>query len=157
MGRPSTRFEMRIDDRLSNLKASIDAHLTYKAVNRVTSSNPNRVSIEFVPYKTINAERIELFTNARESQELVVDGINTFICSEYIRQVTFGTGSTPGVPRQVGTNYAPFWTYQQDAQNQLKGNLLTAAYLDPQDALYFQEPVKPVVIYSHVFTGSRLA
>eukprot|EP00527_Entomoneis_sp_CCMP2396_P004888 CAMPEP_0198140316 /NCGR_PEP_ID=MMETSP1443-20131203/3494_1 /TAXON_ID=186043 /ORGANISM="Entomoneis sp., Strain CCMP2396" /LENGTH=40 /DNA_ID= /DNA_START= /DNA_END= /DNA_ORIENTATION= len=38
----------------------------------------------------------------------------------------------------------------------MTGNLLVAAYLDPQDALYFQEPTDPVVVYSHQLTAQRL-
>jgi hypothetical protein len=63
-----------------------------------------------------------------------------------------------GVPRQVVGNYAHFWTWkkQEDDENKLKGNLLTAAYLDPQDPLFFDEPSKPVAIYSHVLTADRV-
>lgn len=173
---PSTGWE----DRSYNLAESIDAHLGYKAVNRnndnaiqgiagavvpsITATNPNRLSIDFAAYRTINAERIELFVNARESEELSGDNPNsgvvvpTFVCSEYVRQLTFGTGSTAGVPRQVATNYGLFWTWRQtvDNPNRLQGNLLTAGYLDPQDPLYFEEPTLPVVLYSHVLQAQRI-
>ena len=29
-------------------------------------------------------------------------------------------------------------------------------YLDPQDPLFFDEPSKPVVVYSHVITGTKV-
>ena len=163
------RFENRLEDRSLFFHSSIDAHLQQKynassstkrpsLVRQVatTLTNPNRISIEFVPYKTINAERIELFCNARDDE--TTDGdTETFICSEHIRQVTFGTGSTPGVPRQVVSNYAHYWTYrQQDDHSTITGNILTAGYLDPQDPLYFQEPTKPVVVYSHQFRGEKV-
>lgn len=146
-------------DITANLESQIDAYLGYKAVASVdykASKNPNRVSVDFVDYKTINAERIELFCNARES-ELVVGGDKTvFVCSEYVRQVTFGTGQDVGVPRQVVTNYAHFWTWKPVADGSIQGNLLTAAYLDPQDPMYFDEPSKPVAVYSHSLTGERV-
>jgi hypothetical protein len=158
-------------------------------------SNPNRLSIVFYEYRTTNAERIELFCNGRESDLVVVreendsnndshknddndNGITRttsssssprrqiFVCSEYIRQVTFGTGSQVGIPRQVGTNYAHFWTWKtaekkqgsddKDYDNRLTGNLLTAAYLDPLDPLFFEEGSHPVAIYSHVITAERM-
>jgi hypothetical protein len=162
----------------SNLAATIDAYLGYPAVNSVeynAAKNPNRIGIDFVDYKTINAERIELFCNARESEFVTVhkkkqndneqqqQQQQVFVCSEYFRQVTFGTGQDVGVPRQVVTNYAHFWTWRNDddgdqADNKkqassIKGNLLTAVYLDPQDPMYFEEPSKPVAVYSHTLTG----
>ena len=146
------------EDRNFNLRQTIDAHLGYSAVQDVVydgKKNPNRIGINFVDYRTTNAERIELFCNARESEEYTMDGTSYFVHSEYIRQVTFGTGSTVGVPRQVSTNYGHFWTWKKEMSEdgRIRGNLLTAAYLDPQDPLYFQEPALPVVIYSHTLTG----
>jgi hypothetical protein len=91
-----------------------------------------------------------------------------FCCAEYLRQVTFGTGSTVGVPRQAVTNYAHYWTYtnngntdgedntDSDSINSWTGNLLTAAYLDPNDAMYFDEPTMPVVMYSHRLVATRV-
>ena len=168
VGKDSVQYRMKIDpttgleDRAFNFKAAIDAYLGYPAVNEViydARKNPNRISIDFNDYRTINAERIELFCNARESEEYqaAADGTPIFVHSEYARQVTFGTGSTYGVPRQVGTNYGLFWTWKRVSDNELAGNLLTAAFLDPQDSLYFEEPVAPVVVYSNVFQAKREA
>jgi hypothetical protein len=157
------------EDRALTLRSLIDAALGYNAVQRMfynPTQNPNRLSIEFVPYRTINAERIELFCNARE-QSNSADDDSLFCCAEYVRQVTFGTGSTVGVPRQVSTNYANFYTYKRAAASTnnndqmsdngdvIMGNLLTTAFLDPQDPQYFQEPSKPVVVYSHNFRMQR--
>ena len=171
VGKENVSYNYRIDpqtgleDRAYNFQQQIDAYLGYPAVRKVLydgRSNPNRIGIDFIDYKTINAERIELFFNARESETytLSLDDTTTipvFVCAEYLRQVTFGTGSTVGVPRQVVTNYANFWTWRPDDENGsgLKGNLLTCAYLDPQDAMYFQEPNKPVAVYSHVLKATR--
>ena len=167
VGKDNVQYGMKIDpttgceDRAFNLKHAIDAYLGYPAVDRViydVRKNPNRISIDFNDYRTVNAERIELFCNARESEEYRGEGGEErpiFVHSEYARQVTFGTGSTYGVPRQVGTNYGLFWTWKQVSENELKGNLLVAAYLDPTDSLYFEEPVAPVVVYSNIFQATR--
>jgi len=170
VGKDAT-YEMTIDeltgleDRSLTLTSQINGFLGYSAIKEILynpKSNPNRLSIDFIDYQTTNAERIELFCNARESEWIPETGV--FVCSEYIRQVTFGTGNKVGIPRQVGGNYAHFWTWRSDngsadsGENQgssLRGNLLTAAYLDPQDAMYFDEPIKPVAIYSHILTATK--
>jgi hypothetical protein len=156
-------YDMRIDqsngleDRAFTLTNQINANLGYTAVSEIlynVKSSPNRLSVEFIEYKTRNAERIELFCNARES-EILENG--AFVCSEYVRQVTFGTGSEVGIPRQAVGNYAHFWTWKvnPDDPSVISGNCLTAAYLDPQDPLFFDEPSKPVAVYSHVLSGTR--
>lgn len=159
-----SRWEMKIDettgleDRVTTLTSQINANLGYLAIKEILynpKSNPNRLSIDFIEYKTKNAERIELFCNARESE--YVPETEVFVCSEYIRQVTFGTGSQVGVPRQVGGNYAHFWTWRKNPEDPsiVTGNLLTASYLDPQDPMFFDEPSKPVVVYSHVLKALK--
>lgn len=159
---PTTGWE----DRAVTLSNQVNAYLGYDAVQEVLydpRTNPNRISVDFVNYKTINAERIELFCNARESALLddPTDDSQVFVASEHVRQVTFGTGSTVGVARQAVTNYAHYWTWRSKKneppnQPSLTGNLLTAAYLDPQDPLFFQEPAKPVAVYSHILTAQRI-
>lgn len=136
VGKDKVQYVMKIDpqtgleDRVSNFKASIDAYLGYPAVNEVVydaRKNPNRIGIDFNDYRTINAERIELFCNGRDSEEYESNnGTPIFVNAEFARQVTFGTGSTYGVPRQVGTNYGLFWTWKRIGEDQLQGNLLTA-------------------------------
>lgn len=164
VGKDSFQYTLSIDpasgaeDRIESLTTQINSNLGYDAVSAVkydAKSNPNRISIDFEEYRTRNAERVELFANGRESEW--IPETNTFVCGEYLRQVTFGTGSTVGVPRQVATNYAHFWTWKQNAENptMITGNLLTAAYLDPQDNLFFDEPSRPVVVYSHVLEGVK--
>ena len=168
VGRESTKYLMKIDpnsgveNRIFNFAQVIDSNLGYKGVEEVLydgASNSNRISISFVKNRTRNAERIELFCNARES-ELVppADGrMSIFVCSEYVRQVTFSLSTEFGVARQVIGNYAHFWTWrEQPDKNFLTGNLLTCAYLDPNDALFFQEPAKPVAVYSHDLKASRV-
>lgn len=171
VGREKTNYQMNIDqstgvqDRKVALETSINAHLGYEAVREViydAKENPNRLSIDFTPQRTRNANRIELFCNARES-ELVpaqssASGRDVFVCSEYIRQVTFGLSQEFGVARQVVGNYAHFWTWRGDENDKstVTGNLLTAVYLDAQDPMFFDEPSKPVVVYSHDLVAKRL-
>jgi len=164
VGKETVGYTMKIDektgleDRKVTLMSQINANLGYSSVTDILynpKSNPNRLSIDFVEYRTKNAERVELFFNARESQFVPETG--TFVCSEHARQVTFGTGSEPGVPRQVTTNYAHFWTWKKNSNNPsiLTGNLLTAAFLDPQDPMFFEEPSKPVAVFSHILSGVK--
>ena len=164
VGRELTTYQMSIDqstgleDRKVSLETSINAHLGYDAVREViydVKDNPNRISVDFIPNRTRNANRIELFCNGRESElvpaESSASGQTVFVCSEYIRQVTFGLSQEFGVARQVSGNYAHFWTWRgnDDDSKQITGNLLTAVYLDAQDPMFFEEPSKPVVVYSH--------
>ena len=170
VGRETTNYQMNIDpstgleDRQLSISTSINAHLGYEAVREIeynVKDNPNRLSIDFIPQRTRNANRIELFYNGRES-ELVpssqsASGQTVFVCSEYIRQVTFGLSKEFGVARQVVGNYAHFWTWKGDEANPstVTGNLLTVAYLDPQDPMFFDEPSKPVVVYSHDLIANK--
>lgn len=164
VGKESVSYTMVIDpqtgleERQTTLATSMNAHLDQpNAVRDILynpKTNPNRVSIVFEEFRVTNAERIEIFCNGRESELIQRENV-IFVCSEYIRQVTFGTGSQ-GVPRQIGTNYAHFWTWKQGSSaDSISGNLLTAGYLDPQDALFFEEPSKPVAVYSHLITATR--
>lgn len=155
------QFDLTIDeqgraDKAASIKSSIDSHLGYDACRELVydpRSNPNRMGIAFREGLTRNAERIELFYNGRES-ELSGD---TFVCAEYLRQVTFSLSTQFGVARQVVTNYAHFWTWKDlgDGSGEMLGNVLTAAYIDPQDALFFKETVRPVVVYSHDLKAKR--
>lgn len=164
VGREVTTYQMSIDkvtkleDRKVSLSSSINGHLGYDAVRDVIydpKDNPNRISIDFIRQRTRNANRIELFCNARESElvpaESSASDRTTFVCSEYIRQVTFGLSQEFGVARQVSGNYAHFWTWRGPpaSSSTVTGNLLTAAYLDAQDPMFFEEPSRPVVVYSH--------
>lgn len=176
VGREVTNYQMSIDkstkleDRKLSFSTSINGHLGYEAVREVIydpKDNPNRISIDFIPNRTRNANRIELFCNGRESElvsaEESASGQTVFLCAEYIRQVTFGLSQEFGVARQVVGNYGHFWTWRSPRQDNasisssgtITGNLLTAAYLDPQDPMFFEEPSKPVVVYSHDLVATR--
>ena len=171
VGREVTNYQMSIDkntkleDRKLSLSTSINGHLGYDAVREVlydAKDNPNRISIDFIPNRTRNANRIELFCNGRESEliskEESASGQTVFVCAEYIRQVTFGLSQEFGVARQVSGNYGHFWTWKSprdSSSTTVTGNLLTAAYLDAQDPMFFEEPSKPVVVYSHDLVATR--
>jgi len=168
VGRDITTYNMKIgkdgfEDRVLTLTGSINSHLGYGAVEGVKydqANNPNRLSIDFTKNRTRNAERIELFCNARENELVVNPNDETksiFVNSEYIRQVTFSLSQEFGVARQVIGNYAHFFTWKEGSGNNLTGNILTATYIDPQDAMFFQEPSKPVSIYSHQLSAKRIA
>lgn len=163
-----------LEDREISLTTSINDHLGYSAVQEVLYSpkaNPNRLSAVFAEYKTTNAERIELFCNGRESELVQTNddnNNNVFVCSEYIRQVTFSGGSQVGIPRQAVTNYAHFFTWKENngsdgnpqkgnpTTTTMTGNLLTACFLDPTDAMFFEEPSKPVAVFSHVIKATKI-
>jgi len=139
----------------------------------------NRTTIRFKFATVPNAERVELFTNARESQTRESDG--TFYASETFRQMTLGYSTTYGVARAQPTDYTHVWTYTpvRDASggggvNRVDVTLSTAGYLQPNEAMKFTAsprgngaPIpqigaasaltfEPVVLYSHVFTYTRV-
>ena len=177
VGKATSSYILDIDtstgyeNRSLSYTSSIQSHLGYNAIREIkyNPKDPNRLSIDFIRQRTRNANHIELFCNARES-ELLLPTTSTatssttasssiFVCSEHIRQVTFSLSQEYGIARQVIGNYAHYWTWKEDntltttdataATTQMTGNLLTAVYLDAQDPLYFNEPSKPIVIYSH--------
>ena len=165
VGKPSSTFPMRwtldrnqvLEDRAFNLRSSIDGTLGYRVVRDVLfdpRANPNRCSIVFEEAQTRNAERIELFTNSRMSES---PDDATFLTAESIRQVTFSLSQQFRVARQVVTDYAYFWTHRRSPDgNTITSNLLTAAYIQPQDALYFKAVGTPVAVYSHDAIFTRL-
>ena len=189
VGRETTTYQSRwvkdpdnggtvVEDRAYNLKSAIDATIGYETVQSVEYDgrrNPNRASIIFKEASTRNAERIELFSNARASElyepsaslPQQSSALPLFYCSEYLRQVTFSLSKQFGVPREVVTEYQYFWTHRlmpsveyedgsADNMRCIKSNLLTCAYLQPQDALFFKAADTPVVVYSHDLTHRKL-
>jgi len=218
VGKPSTTYRTRwlsrpqggagggassvcVEDRAFNLKNAIDATLGFERVAPVervdydAKANPNRCSISFRG-TTRNAERIELFTNARASETpprgtsstfasptgsptgspangAAAGGgapppptstpgseqptLRAFVCSELMRQVTYSLSTTAGVAREAITEYQYFWTYRASPSGtQLRANLLTCAYLEPQDPNFFKAPSQPVAVYSHTVDYRRV-
>ena len=66
------------EDRVFNLKSIVDAYLkrpdAVEAVEYDAASDANRVTVRLAPGVSNNAERIELFSNARESETRASDG-----------------------------------------------------------------------------------
>ncbi|KAJ1460959.1 hypothetical protein M885DRAFT_508453 [Pelagophyceae sp. CCMP2097] len=147
------------EDRNRNLAALLVAHLDdakiVKSVEYDGSRNANRATVNLRPGSR-NGERIELFFNSRRHE-----GSNdVFCCSESIRQVTLGgpTLSQPGVARVVIGEYQHFWTFRPPNEDgKIIGNLLTAAYIEPQDPMFQEVFDKPVAVYSHSLQFTRAA
>ena len=150
------------EDRAANLRSAIRGGLGYDAVERVeykedrgnplgllgsNAGNQNRLKLLFAPGLTTNADRIELFVNARET-ERPVGRDDLFYTTEAIRQVTFsGTSS-----RQVNGEYCHFHSYRLVSPNRVDAVVVTAVYADPlQLERFFVQVggVKPIVVFSH--------
>jgi hypothetical protein len=85
-------------------------------------------------------------------------GGQVFLASESIRQVTFSASKTVGVAREAVTEYQYFWTHKvAPGGNTISSNLLTCAYLEPNDPNFFKAANKPVVVYSHDFEYRKVA
>ena len=79
-----------------------------------------RCSVKFVDGATRNAEQIELFYNARQSDQSE-DG-NVFVCSDYLRQVTYSLSTTMGVARQEVGEYQHFWMFRRQASGSVRAH-----------------------------------
>ena len=101
-----------LEDRAFNLKSIVNAYLGKDAVESVEyepTRDANRTTVNIRPGASPNAERIELFCNARESETRASDG--TFFAAEASRQVTLGYGKDFGTARVVNTDYQHVWTF----------------------------------------------
>lgn len=179
------------EDRAFNLNAVVTGYLNQgvgptmlrKVVDEVEydpEKDPNRITVRLTSGASVNAERIELFANARESETRDSDG--TFFCAEAVRQVTLGYGREYGTARVINTDYQHVWTFtpvydaSDDASRveRVKVSLSTAGYAQPSDALRLSAaapvggtaPVpqlgaagnaafEPAVLYSHTITLER--
>ena len=178
-----------LEDRAFNLKSIINAYLGKDAVEAVEyepTRDANRTTVNIRPGASPNAERIELFCNARESETRASD--RTFFAAEASRQVTLGYGKDFGTARVVNTDYQHVWTFTPtaverssngdsltDAVSEARVTLSTAGYVQANDALRFTAApsatggapmpslggaagaaFEPAVLYSHVMTLRRL-
>ncbi len=137
--------------------------------------------MRFVPGATVNAERVELFVNARESATRP-DGV--FFALEALRQVTLGYTREFNVPRVAVTDYTHVWTFRllDSAQGgsgdgsaaAVRATLSTAGYVQPNEALRYTADAagggppqpqlggllaaatEPVVLYSHTVDMRRV-
>jgi hypothetical protein len=67
-------------------------------------------------------------------------------------QVTLGYSTEFGVARMLVCDYQNAWTFVPPSSSDavgLRGELLTAGYLQPTDPSYFDVATQPVVIFSH--------
>ena len=164
-----------------NLMEIIDAYVGADAVEAVTTDGDDRTTIRLKPRASPNAERIELFTNARESG---VEG-DAFYVRESFRQVSLGYGTEYGNARVAPTDYEHRWTYtplpdvpggavDETNVNKVRVKLVTAAYVQGQGALRLTAssnprgaPVpklgdaaglafEPVIVYTHVSLLERV-
>ena len=178
-----------LEDRAFNLKSIVNSYLGKDAVESVEyepTRDANRTTVNIRPGASPNAERIELFCNARESETRASD--RTFFASEASRQVTLGYGKDFGTARVVNTDYQHVWTFTPtaverssngdsltDAVSEARVTLSTAGYVQANDALRFTAApnatggapmpslggaglaaFEPAVLYSHVMTLRRL-
>jgi len=172
------RFLRRADgavvaDTAANLASAVDGFLRAPAVQAVdVSEGTNRVTVTLKPRATNNAERLELYVNARESGLRPSDG--AFLALEQTRQVALGYSTQYGAPRVAVTDYAQAWTFAQAADGSVSASVLTAGFVQPNEALAYtsagapggslQPPrlegllgasTQPVVLYSHAVAMTR--
>ena len=169
-----------VEDRAFNLASVIDGYLGKRLVEEVEYAperEPNRATVRLVSGGSVNAERIELFSNARESATRPADGV--FFALESLRQVTLGYTTQFNAPRVAVTDYEHVWTYRllsPDGES-VRATLSTAGYVQPNEALKYTAPeavrgggapqpqlsgllsaaTEPVVLYSHTVAMRRAA
>mmetsp|Transcript_38639 Transcript_38639/g.74071 ORF Transcript_38639/g.74071 Transcript_38639/m.74071 type:complete len:326 (+) Transcript_38639:79-1056(+) len=140
-----------VEDRAYNLRSVIEGYLGPGLIDNVecSSKEPNRTTVTLKSLATRNAERIELFTNSRETDTRNSD--NAHIAAECIRQVTLGYSNEYGVARMLVTDYQNVWTFvpTPNDSNSISGELVTAGYLQPSEPEYFNVTTNPVVLFSH--------
>ena len=169
------------EDRAANIAAVVAGFLRKPLVDSVEYAperDPNRCTVRFVPGATVNAERIELFSNARESATRPADGV--FFALESLRQVTLGYTTQYNTPRVAVTDYEHVWTYRRlppsdgdGGRERVRATLSTAGYVQPNEALRYTSDgvpgaapqlggllaaaTEPVVLYSHSIDMVRAA
>ena len=144
------------EDRVFNLRSAIRGGLGYDAIERIEYKddpmipnpfgiNPNRLKLVFAPGLTTNAQRIELFVNARETE---APSETLFYTSETLKQTTFsGTSS-----RQVNGEYCHFTSFRRVSPTAVDAVIVTAIYADPLQLERFFVKVggsRPLIIFSH--------
>eukprot|EP00467_Chlorarachnion_reptans_P023909 CAMPEP_0114503392 /NCGR_PEP_ID=MMETSP0109-20121206/9622_1 /TAXON_ID=29199 /ORGANISM="Chlorarachnion reptans, Strain CCCM449" /LENGTH=321 /DNA_ID=CAMNT_0001681415 /DNA_START=353 /DNA_END=1318 /DNA_ORIENTATION=+ len=169
-----------IADTPSNLKSIIDSYTSnpdsVKSV-QYDRKNPNRCTIELQQEVTRNAQRIELFTNARESQLTTTKERQDplFITSETIRQVNLGYGEYKR-SKELVLDYQLVYTFTKVDAGHINATISTVGYVQPNEAMMYSGapmagmnsgPVRPditrlynaatfpVVFYSHTLTLER--
>ena len=153
------------EDRVFNYRSATRGGLGYDAIERIdykedpnnsfglgsNSGNPNRLKLVFAPGLTVNAERVELFLNSRQTEE---PSPELFYLSESVRQVTFSAGQR----RQVIGEYAHFWSFRRVSEMRVDAVVVTAVYADPLQLERLFVKVggsRPLVVFSHGLSMSR--
>jgi len=168
VGKEGVRFTMRWardaegivrEDRTANLNSAIRGGLGYDAIDYIdyktdqgnpggllgsNAGNPNRLKLVFAPGLTKNADRIELFVNAREAEAPSED---LFYTSEALKQVTFSPR------RSINGEYAHFISYRRVSPTAVDVVMVTAVYSEPLQLERFFQKVggsQPLILFSHV-------
>jgi len=159
-----------VEDKAFNITAMVDAFLgapVVQSVDYAPSREPNRVTINLVPGSTNNAERCELYVNARESATRP-DGV--FYNLEAVRQVALGYSRQFNTPRVAVTDYLIVWTFKRIDADSIQASINTAGYIQPNEALKYTSDspgaapqlgglltaaTEPVVLYSHTVQMRR--
>lgn len=146
------------EDKVFNLKNALESELGKAAVTVIEynpDKNPNRASLNLLPGASPNAQRIELFWNARSvlPSPDASNSSDSFRFVEDIRQVSL----TPQLAETstVG-DYRHLWEFYS-AGPDLKAYLSTVAYATPQDPLFQMSGLQPLVVYFHVLSMQRAA
>lgn len=163
------------EDKVFNLKQALESELGKATVTNIDynpAKNPNRASLALLPGSSPNAQRIELFWNARSSlpsPPLETDTTtgpsgsssgsssssqDVFRFVEDIRQVSL----TPQLAEtsSVG-DYRHLWEFYHIGPESIKTYLSTVAYTTPQGPLFQTAGLQPLVVYFHTLTMRRLA
>jgi len=165
-----------VEDRAFNLRSVIDGYSGKALVEEVEYAperEPNRCTVRLVAGGAVNAERLELFSNARESATRE-DGV--FFALESLRQVTLGYTTQFNAPRVAVTDYLHVWTYRLlPGGDAVRATLSTAGFVQPNEALRYTAPeatrgggapqpqlsgllgvaTEPVVLFSHSIAMTR--
>ena len=154
-----------VEDVQANLAAMVNAFLhndVAQSVEYDPSREPNRVTLRLVPGSSSNAERVELYVNARESATRPTDG--AFYALQSVRQVALGYSRQYNTPRVAVTDYELVWTYKRLGPDSIEAAICTAGYVQPNEALKYTADApgatpqlgglltaatEPVVLYSH--------
>ena len=142
-----------VEDRGFNLREIFNAYLkdetAVASVDYDSSKNPNRTTVTLRRGAANNAERIELFTNARASEQ---KGGITFIAAETVRQVSLGYSVDFNTARVINYDYEMVWEYTplrddkiaftvEDSRDEIArcnfvdAKLTTIGYLQSDDAM----------------------
>ncbi|MEW5297055.1 MAG: hypothetical protein WDW36_000288 [Sanguina aurantia] len=145
-----------VADRPYNIQQCVDAFLGYasvKGVEYAPEKNPTRLAVIYnTPRKDIRAitedsRKAEIFINNR-SHEASADG-SVFVGIETFRQVTQAS-------QQGGVgDYSVLASYSLQPDGSVNVRQRVAAFLQPQDALFFESKNQAVALYDYTFVMTK--